>query len=320
MIISNSGSATKHLLRKSSVLLRMNNCRRALSSYEYPNRTEAPKVTRTTASEAQQQQQQQGETIPKNNETYSPKPEYSKDLFDDAGTYTETDRSFILSKQNESINRALDPKHKITSKVPPFIPPNYNATQLDIPSVQISTLSENQLRAVSQETYGQVTTLGVICDFGSRYEQAHNTGVNHLMELLAFQSTERKFNHGSEIVQKMDTLGGATYASSGREQLMYCVDILRPNVEEAMEILAETILRPRILPEEVEEMKQVMFYQYEERHQPGGMGSEIALGEGIQLAAYRGQNQQLGRVHFGKFLFYIIFIFKIYLLICKECF
>ena len=55
----------------------------------------------------------------------------------------------------------------------------------------------------------------------------------------------------------------------------------------------------------MEEMKQVMGFQYEEWYrQPGGLGSEVALGEGIQVAAYSGTNtenkqqQQLGRVHF----------------------
>jgi processing peptidase subunit alpha len=114
-------------------------------------------------------------------------------------------------------------------------------------------------------------------------------GVNHLIELLAFQST---ITHpsASEIVSRMDTLGGSTFASSSREQLMYCVDILRPSVEEATELLASTILTPLITQEEVSEMKQVMEYQMQD------MIPELKMGEGMHVAAYKGS--QLGRTHF----------------------
>lgn len=275
--------------------------RLSFSSYEYPTRTEAPQVTRTLASDLPDVSSDDGIT-PK--EKYSSMPTSSSpiaDPFDDMKKLSPPQRAETLEHQKENLSTDLDPKHRITPFVPPNIPSNYPPTQLTIPSVNVTNLPSS-LRVASQETYGQVSTIGVLCDFGSRYETAHNMGVNHLMELLAFQSTS-KYSSASHIVEKMDTLGGSTFASSSREQMLYCVDILRPNVDQAMEILSETVLHPNIHEMEIDQMKQVMQFQHEEWHGQGGIGSEVALGEGIQLAAYGKTKdgepqQQLGKLHF----------------------
>lgn len=271
------------------------------SSYEYPTRTEAPQVTRTLASDLPDISEDDGAPSSKKYSSMPTKSSSVPDPFDDMYELTSPQRAETLQHQTQNLSTNLDPKHKITTQVPANIPPNYPPTQLSIPSVELTSLPSS-LRVASQETYGQVSTVGLLCDFGSRYETPQNTGVNHLIELMAFQSTS-KYPSASHIVEKMDNLGGSTFASSSREQMLYCVDILRPNVDQAMELLAETVLHPNIHEMEIQEMKQVMQFQHEEWHGEGGIGSEVALGEGIQLAAYgktsEGKSQQqLGKVHF----------------------
>lgn len=56
-------------------------------------------------------------------------------------------------------------------------------------------------------------------------------------------------------------MGGMVTCHSSREQLLYCVDILRDNIEPAMDLLADSILAPRIMEDEVEEQKHVMALQ-----------------------------------------------------------
>ena len=274
------------------------------SSYEYPTRTETPQVSQTLASD-----RTSTELDPSSSTAikFKSKAKSSNhiDRFDDGETLSTSKRNEILTSQKKTIITELHPKHKITPTIPESIPPNYPTTQLSIPSVELTTLPSSSLRIASQETYGQVATIGILCDFGSRYESFPKyTGVNHLMELLAFQSTH-SYPSAAHIVEKMDTLGGSTFASSSREQMLYCVDILRPSVDQAMELLSETVLRPNLLDHEIEEMKQVMLFQHEEWNSQGGIGSEVALGEGIQLAAYQSlskneteQPQQLGKLHF----------------------
>ena len=120
------------------------------------------------------------------------------------------------------------------------------------------------------------------------------------MELLAFQST--KDRSGDEVRDAMERLGGACFATSGREQMMYCVDVLRPNVGTAFGLLAETIKCPLIDDGEVDEMKRTMEFQMMD------VLPQVQMGEGLQMAGYGPlppavgdgppRTQQLGRPHF----------------------
>ena len=92
---------------------------------------------------------------------------------------------------------------------------------------------------------------------------------------------------------------------------MYCVDVLRPNVTPAFQLLGEAIKCPMVEEEEVEEMKKVIEFQLVD------VAPQVWLGEGLQLAGYGRLNrnssddaspdeydgdelQQLGRPHFCK--------------------
>lgn len=203
-----------------------------------------------------------------------------------------------------TLQYSIPPSRSIGPTRPSQVPPNIPLESLEIPETKITTLS-NGVRVGSMETYSQVSTLGVLLDFGSRHELDQFTipstnevvstaGVNHLMELLAFQSTK---NHNSADIRNiMENLGGATFATSSREQMMYCVDVLRPNVKHAFHLLGETIKCPMVEEEEVEEMKRVMEFQLMD------MMPQILVGEGLQMAGYgrleNGVLQQLGRPHF----------------------
>ena len=219
-------------------------------------------------------------------------PPNEPDRFDDTGSLDPIERSRILEAQRQHIKTELDASHRITEQVPSFIPSNLPSSSLSVPKTLVTTLS-NGIRVASQETFGQVSTIGVLSNCGSRHETSESAGVNHLLELLAFQSTDNRT--AGEISALMDELGGATFASGSREQMMYCVDVLRPNVETAMEIMADTILRPKIDDAEVVELKRVIEFQHLD------MLPEVKLGEGLQISGYGpidGKEQQLGRPHF----------------------
>ena len=114
----------------------------------------------------------------------------------------------------------------------------------------------------------------------------------HLLETMAFGSTEKY--QGQEIAQILQDWGATRFVSHSREQSLHCIDVLRPNVANAMELLSQVVLEPLITkaPEEVEYAKEVMAFQTQEQV------PELALGEGLQVAAY-GPDQQLGKPHFA---------------------
>jgi len=120
------------------------------------------------------------------------------------------------------------------------------------------------------------------------------------MELLAFGGTPTLTS--TDLQTKLDTLGGVSFAASSREQFLYCIDVLRPNVKEAMGLLRDVVLEPRLDDETVEMMKRTMEFQWME------VIPELVLGEGLQVAGYGPidngtgtgveQEQQLGKSHY----------------------
>mmetsp|Transcript_14038 Transcript_14038/g.35321 ORF Transcript_14038/g.35321 Transcript_14038/m.35321 type:complete len:593 (-) Transcript_14038:182-1960(-) len=251
------------------------------SSYEYPTRTEAPEITTTKASEAV------GATttiVNGSNKIYT-----SEDPFDDSGSLSDDDHERLKQEQSKRLESIKFSSLPITPSVPEFIPPNVSSGELEAPETLITTL-DNGIRVVSQETYSQMCTLGVLTNVGSRHETI--PGTMHLLETMAFGSTEKY--QGQEIAQILQDWGATRFVSHSREQSLHCIDVLRPNVTKGMELLSQVVLEPLITkaPEEVAYAKEVMAFQTQEQV------PELALGEGLQVAAY-GPDQQLGKPHFA---------------------
>ncbi|CAN0383066.1 unnamed protein product, partial [Hapterophycus canaliculatus] len=64
-------------------------------------------------------------------------------------------------------------------------------------------------------------------------------------------------------------------------------DVLRDNLERAVELLADTLMNPLVTPEEVEEQKAVIGFQLEDTM------SEVTMRESLMTAAFKGE--PLGR-------------------------
>lgn len=263
--------------------------RHDFSSLEYPFATQAPVVTRTTVEQVQEiSKHPKKETL----DTQFPPPPLARvDPFDDQHTLSDLEEESIRSMQKQYISTKLTGSTEITPTIPEDVPQNVPSDMLEIPTTLLTTL-KNGVRVVSQETYSQVCTVGVLLNVGSRHEQV--TGTCHLLETLAFHSTST-YNSALEISQQLQDWGATSFANTGREQTLYCLDILRPNVQEGMKLLSEVVLSPRMTEEEVEHCKKAMEYQWMD------IMPEILLSEVLQKAAYGG-NQQLGKSHFCKLL------------------
>jgi hypothetical protein len=276
--------------------------------YEYPDRTEAPIITHSVPDDS-------SATTTTTTTTANTNGAYTAN-FDESQTLSPSERSSILSQQKQKINTKLPPSYTIQTSPPSFIPPNLPQDSLETPTTKISTLP-NGLRIASRETYGQVCTFGIVSKCGSRLEKQNTslndpsstTGVNHLMELLAFCGTKKL--DSTSYQNKLGTLGGASYASSSREQFLYCIDVLRPNIDEAMDMLQDVVLNPDLNDDVLEEMKKVIEFQWMD------IMPEILTSEGLHMAAYgplvgqMNQQQQLGKSHLckwnSKVIYYVIY-------------
>lgn len=164
--------------------------------------------------------------------------------------------------------------------------------------VSLTTLPSG-MRVVTRPFIGSAcATIGVLLDYGSRDERpGEEDGAGHLLEAVAFHSTENRTT--AEVIAAVDAMGGAMFASVGRENAVYSLDVLRTNLDDAMSLLAECVLRPALQETELEGARTVLGFQMEE------IPPYIKLMECINKAAYGPlkmdngtiQTQELGRPH-----------------------
>ena len=129
------------------------------------------------------------------------------------------------------------------------------ASNLEAPKTSISRLP-NGLRVVTEETYGQCSSVGFLISAGSRFETpGSNAGVSHVLEQLAFKST-KNLSH-AEIVGKIEDLGVYPSLVVGREEFLYQMDVMRENVEDTLALLSDVIQNPLFDEQEMEEAKEI---------------------------------------------------------------
>ncbi|KAE8145532.1 hypothetical protein BDV25DRAFT_133698 [Aspergillus avenaceus] len=150
---------------------------------------------------------------------------------------------------------------------------------------QITTLP-NGVRVATESLPGPFSGVGVYVDAGSRYEDESLRGVSHIMDRLAFKSTNKRSS--DEMLETLEGLGGNIQCASSRESLMYQSASFNSAVPTTLGLLAETIRDPLITEEEV--LQQLATAEYE----IGEIWAkpELILPELVHMAAYK--NNTLG--------------------------
>jgi len=98
------------------------------------------------------------------------------------------------------------------------------------------------LRVVSQETYTYMSAIGAVVEAGSAMEWPSTQGAALLTEALAWSGSLKRSQ--AEMLRSFDEMGGYLHCNAQREQILYCVDVLRERADDATELLAETMLLP----------------------------------------------------------------------------
>jgi predicted Zn-dependent peptidase len=92
--------------------------------------------------------------------------------------------------------------------------------------------------------------VGVWVRQGSAHESSSVLGISHLLEHLVFKGTERRSAH--EIALSLESLGGGLDAYTTREHTSYQARVLDEHLPEALDVLADLVLHPRLDPEDLE--------------------------------------------------------------------
>lgn len=300
-------------------------CKEAYKSPEYPWATSPPVVTKHSQNHASgsqetggffsnlfgggnKQQQQPAKDSSNSSTTTSTTPfepseqlkatiQQSNDPFDDTNQFSQAEQQDIrlAQKQHLSTTTHLTP---ITTDLPPFFAAtstarsNQNTASTvvedndnDATTPRVTTL-DNGVRIITKDTFGPVTTYGLAVNLGSRYDTI--PGTTNLLEGLFFSGTQDKTSETvhHDIVQ----WGGSHMGITTREQSLFWVELLRPNVRPSLELFAQLILEPRY-DNLVDIQNNIQFLNLPEYVNP-----ELLLSEAMQEAAF-GSDSQLGQPH-----------------------
>src|SRR3954466_12425507 len=93
-------------------------------------------------------------------------------------------------------------------------------------------------------------SVGVWVGVGSRDEGSSVAGAAHFLEHLLFKSTPTR--SAVEIAQAVDAVGGELNAFTSREHTCYYAHVLDTDLELAVDLVADVVLRGRCAAEDVE--------------------------------------------------------------------
>ncbi|KAI0389926.1 putative mitochondrial processing peptidase alpha subunit [Xylariaceae sp. FL0594] len=156
------------------------------------------------------------------------------------------------------------------------VPDAKEPTELD----QITTLP-NGVRVASEALPGSFSGVGVYVEAGSRFENAHLSGLSHIVDRLAFKSTANK--SAEKIQEVVESLGGNIQCVSSRESIMYQAATFNNTVPVATELLADTVRNPRITDDEVAQELATAEYEITEIWKK----PELIIPELVHMAAFK---------------------------------
>ena len=137
-----------------------------------------------------------------------------------------------------------------TDEALPGMPELRPGSSLVSPQLCVDVLG-NGLKVASQETYGQVCTLAVFVEAGSMFERPEEVGSCHFLETMAFKATRSM--DASEVLRYTQQHGLTTSSVFNQEVILFKVDALRGSLKQAIQLLAEAALHPRLSETDMEE-------------------------------------------------------------------
>ena len=124
-----------------------------------------------------------------------------------------------------------------------------------VPKSLLETFRVGPLCVVLERSTGPLTGIVLAARSGSRFDRS-KPGIAHLAEHMLFQGTT-KLDH-SAINERAAELGGDHDASTSYEDLSLTFQVLNDDVPQALELLAEQVLRSTVPADRLENERQVV--------------------------------------------------------------
>lgn len=172
-----------------------------------------------------------------------------------------------LKEPLESLSSALE------SASSGVIKPNYET--------RFSRLSNGMLVA-SEDTYAQLTSVGLYANIGSRFETAQETGMAQLVERLMFRATA---NHShAEVVGRLEHMGVSATTATHPDMLELRGEVLRDSLEPFLSLVSDSVLCPVFTSEEVKETVEQIMQESKDKEE----SAHTLLTDAMHSVAFKG--------------------------------
>src|SRR3989344_3797552 len=132
------------------------------------------------------------------------------------------------------------------------------------------------------------STITIWVKVGSRFEEERVAGISHFLEHMVFKGSP-KYPGARIVTEAIDSLGAENNAGTSKEWTNFYIKTANINLEKAFDILADTVLNPQLLQEEIEKERGVILQEiamYEDT-------PIMSIGEEFEKLIYEGSS--LGR-------------------------
>ncbi|MFV9838913.1 MAG: M16 family metallopeptidase, partial [Aaplasma endosymbiont of Hyalomma asiaticum] len=148
----------------------------------------------------------------------------------------------------------------------------------------IVTKLQNNL-TVSTERVPGVNSVGINLwvKVGSKHEKEEKIGLAHFLEHMAFKGTDTR--SALDIAKAFDVIGGNFNAYTDKEHTVYHLKVMKKDIQIALEMLSDIVLRSSFPEEEIEREKDVVLQEIYQTHDSP---SSIVFDKYME-AAYKGQ-------------------------------
>lgn len=115
----------------------------------------------------------------------------------------------------------------------------------------------NGIRVVHRQvTHRAISHIGIMLDMGSRDEKAHQQGLAHFWEHMAFKGTKKRTS--LQIINRLEIVGGELNAYTTKEKICFHASVLTPHYERALELLADITFNSNFPDKQVERERGVI--------------------------------------------------------------
>ncbi|HEY0788799.1 MAG TPA: pitrilysin family protein [Thermoanaerobaculia bacterium] len=126
--------------------------------------------------------------------------------------------------------------------------------------------------------YVRSVALGYYLRSGSAIERAEHAGASHFLEHLVFKGTESRST--ADIAGVIDILGGDVDAFTGKEYTSFYAHVLDEQVDVALDLLTDLVLRPNFSAADIESERSVILEEIRMvEDTPDDLVHEIFVGE-----------------------------------------